>query len=377
MGVAIIIVAHPITVLLHELGHAIPAILFTRKKVTVYIGSYGETSKSFRLKIGLIEFWFRKTLFWKTGMCVPSSTDMSLPKQMIFILGGPLASIITAGITSYFVFKYDMHGALKLIIVIFTMCAIFDFLTNIIPSKISQVLPTGEVHYNDGAKLRQLFGINNFSKEYQAAAELYNKEQYATAAPMFEQFLNKGYCIADVYRLAYTSFMYIMDFTKAYETLKNFESTREMDSNDHYNLAFVCSNLKLTDETESHLERSLILNPDNPYTNNYIGYELNKQNMYAEAITYFDKVIAIDPEYAYAYNNRGHAKIELEKIDEGLADINHSIKLDKENSYAYRNLGIYHLKLNQFKEAESLFKKAKEMDRNTEMIEELLLKAKV
>ena len=376
MGVAILIVAHPITVLLHELGHAIPALIFTRKKVTIYIGSYGETTKSFKFTIGLLEFWFRKTLFWKTGMCVPSSTEMSLPKKILFILGGPIASLTIAGITSYFVFKYDMHGALKMIIVFFTLCSIFDFFVNIIPSNSLQGLPNGQTTYNDGAKLRQLFGLKNFSKEYQVAAELYDKKEYAKAAPMFEQFLKKGYSVDDVYRLAYTSYIFIKEYTKAYELLKVFESKEQMNSDDYYNFSFVCSFLQLTKEKNDYLQKSLDLNPDNPFSHNFIGYELNKQNKFAEAIHHFDKAIALQPEFAYAYNNRGHAKIELEKIDEGLADINYSIQLDQENSYAYRNLGIYHLKLNQFEEAESLLLKAKKLDENTEMIEELLLKAK-
>ena len=376
IGVAIIIVAHPITVLLHELGHAIPALIFTRKKVTVYIGSYGETAKSFKLTIGLLELWFSKTLFWRTGMCVPSSTEISLPKKILFILGGPIASLTIAGITSYFVFKYDMHGALKLIIVFFALCSIFDFFVNIIPSNKLQALPNGQTSYNDGAKLQQLFGLKNFSKEYQVAAELYDKKEFAKAAPMFDQFLKRGYSIDDIHRLAYTSYIFLKDYTKAYELLKVFESKEQMSSDDYYNFSFVCSFLQLTTEKDYYLQKSLDLNPDNPLSHNFIGYELNKQNKFGEAIHHFDKAIGIQPEFAYAYNNRGHAKIELEKIDEGFSDINYSIHLDTENSYAYRNLGIYHLKLNQFEEAESLLLKAKELDENTEMIEELLTKAK-
>ena len=303
-------------------------------------------------------------------------TEMSLLKKILFILGGPIASITIAGITSYFVFKYDMHGALKMIIALFALCSIFDFFTNIIPSSIPQALPNSQATYNDGTKLRQLFGLQKFEKDYHVAAELYDKKEFAKAAPMFEQFLRQGYSIDDVYRLAYTSYIFMKDYYKAYELLKTFESTEQMNSDDYYNFGFVCSFLQLNEEKDSYMQKSLDLNPDNPYTHNLIGYELNKQNKFTEAIPYFNKAIAIQPEFAYAYNNRGHAKIELEKTDEGLADINYSIQLDKENSYAYRNLGIYHLKLNQFKEAESLLLQAKELDENTEMIEELLIKAK-
>jgi tetratricopeptide (TPR) repeat protein len=376
MGVAILLIAHPITVLLHELGHAIPAILFTRKKVTVYIGSYGETTKSFRFRLGLLEFWIRKSLFWKTGMCSPSSTKMSLFKKVLFILGGPLASLIIAGVTSYFVFRYDMHGALKMIMAFFTLCAIWDFVTNIIPNHVPQILPNGEVCYNDGAKLRQLLGLKTFSKEFEIAAELYDRKDFQRAAPMFVNFLSKGYCIDDVYRLAYTSYMFVKDYSKAYELLKAFERKEQMNSIDYYNFCYVCSFLQLTDEKENYLKRCLDLNPDNPFAQNLVGYDLNKQHKFAEAIPHFDRAIAMEPSFAYAYNNRGHASIELGQIERGLEDINHSLQLDKENSYAYRNLGIYKLKLNQLEEAKLLFLQAKKLDAGTELIEELLAKVK-
>ncbi len=49
------LVIWPITVLLHELGHAIPALILTRQKVSIYIGSYGDPDKSLHFRIGLLE----------------------------------------------------------------------------------------------------------------------------------------------------------------------------------------------------------------------------------------------------------------------------------------------------------------------------------
>ncbi len=54
-----IFVLSPLVTLLHELGHAIPALLVTRKKVTIYIGSYGDPQKSLCFRVGLLEFYVR------------------------------------------------------------------------------------------------------------------------------------------------------------------------------------------------------------------------------------------------------------------------------------------------------------------------------
>lgn len=145
MGIAIIIITHPLTVILHELGHAIPALLFTKQKVTVYIGSYGETKKSLTFRVGLLEVWLKKSIFWKTGLCQTSSNIVSFPKKFIFIVGGPLASLTFAVVGSYYVFGYDMHGALKMIMSFFTLAAAWDFFSNIIPNNHPTKLSNGNV----------------------------------------------------------------------------------------------------------------------------------------------------------------------------------------------------------------------------------------
>jgi hypothetical protein len=73
----LVLITRPVTVLLHELGHAIPAILLTRQKVTIYIGSHGDPKKSLKFKLGLLEGYFRYNPFdWNRGLCVPSARSI-------------------------------------------------------------------------------------------------------------------------------------------------------------------------------------------------------------------------------------------------------------------------------------------------------------
>lgn len=377
MGVAIIIVTHPLTVILHELGHAIPAILFTRQKVTIYIGSYGETKKSIKFRIGLLEVWLKKSIFWRTGLCQTSSNSLSLTKKVIFIVCGPLASLSFAVVTCYYVFSYDMHGALKMIMSFFTLAAAWDFFSNIIPNDYPVRLPNGHVCYNDGNSLRKLFNYNRFLKEYETAAELYNHKEFDKSAVAFKHILQLGFEHEDIYRLAYTSFLLNEQYQQAYELLNDFQTKQLLNSDDYYNFGYLSTFKRLGKEKKLYFEKSLELNPNNADALNAIGYILNTEHRFQEAVSYFEKAITIAPQHAYALNNLGHAKIEMGQFEEGLADINLSLELNNDNSYAYRNLGIYHLKLNDFAEAERLFLKAKDLDKETELIEELLSKATV
>ena len=104
---------------------------------------------------------------------------------------------------------------------------------------------------------------------------------------------------------------------------------------------------------------------------------MNLSNKFEEAIPLFDQAIEIDKTFAYSYNNRGLAKIKTGNAEEGLEDIKDSFKLDENNSYNYRNLGIYHLDKGEYAKALDLFRKAKELDSTTHMIDELIKEAEL
>lgn len=372
----LVLITRPFTVLFHELGHAIPAILMTRKTVSIYIGSYGDPKKSLHFSIGLLDVWFKYNPFsWQLGLCVPSAKQISINKQIIYTLTGPLASFVIAIVACYFTFAYDFHSFLKLILFIFLGSSIFDLFVNLTPRTAPVKLYDGRLTYNDGYQLKQLFYYKKFTKEYKQAAELYNQKKFAEAATLFNDFLKSGFKDENIYRLAISSFLQVKNYKQAKELSNEFIMKGKMNSDDFANAGITYSQLDSHDKALEFYDKSLELNPNNKYSLNNKGYSLNLLNKFEDAITLFDKAIEIDKTFAYSYSNRGLAKIKIGKTEEGLEDINHSIKLDANNSYAYRNLGIYHLDKGEFSEALDLFRKAREIDSTTHMIEELIYKA--
>lgn len=372
--IILIIVTRPFTVLFHELGHAIPIILLTGKKATIFIGSYGNRKYSFRLAAGKLEMWFRyNPIKWGGGLCIAEEENLSVKKQIIYTLGGVVFSLVIAGAFFYLTIIHDLHGSLKLICAFAFGSTIFDLVVNLIPREVTDF--DGSLHRSDGFILLNILQWRNFSKKFYDAINLYNNKEYSRAGKMFEALSIHTFQNEDISRLAYCCYMYIKEYEKAYMLLQKFSNNYELNSDDYYNYGHVCSELNLNEEKSLYIKKSLELNPDSPYALNAIGYELNTCQQYQQAIPYFDKAIAIDKEFSYAYNNRGHARIETDQMEEGLVDINYSLQLNNENSYSYRNLGIYHLKLGQNSEARQLFLKAKQMDKETELIDELIAQA--
>lgn len=372
----LVLVTRPFTVLLHELGHAIPAILMTRQSVSIYIGSYGDPEKSLHFKIGLLDIWFKYNPFsWRLGLCVPSAKQITINRQIIYTLTGPLASFAIAAVACYFTFTYDLHGFLKLILVIFLGSSIFDLFVNLTPINTPIQLYDGRLTYNDGYKLRQLFYYKRLPKEYEQAVELYNQQKIAEAAIIFKDILNSGIKDENIYRLAISSFLQVKNYKQSKELCDEFIMQGNLNSDDYANVGLSYSQLEQHDKALEFYDQSLLLNQNNKYSLNNKGFTLNLLNKFQEAIPLFDKAIEIDETFAYSYNNRGLAKIKIGKADEGLEDINKSIKLDENNSYGYRNLGIYHLDKGEYSMALDLFRKAKELDGTTHMIDELISKA--
>ncbi|GAB3730916.1 hypothetical protein GCM10027594_12960 [Hymenobacter agri] len=124
----------PVVILLHELGHAVPALLFTRAKVTVYLGSYGDRDHSWRVQIGLLEFYWKKwSLNWSGGMCVPSSQNMTSAQRVIMILGGVGVTFVIAAIGFYGALVLDLHGSIKLFMFLLVIFATVTLVTNLVP----------------------------------------------------------------------------------------------------------------------------------------------------------------------------------------------------------------------------------------------------
>lgn len=368
----LVLITRPFTVLFHELGHALLAILLTKQKVTIYIGSYGDPKSSIKINLGLLTIFFRFNPFaWRLGLCVPSAKSVSIKRQIVYTLAGPIASLIIALIACYFTFANDLHGFLKLFLIVFLGSAFLDLLVNLIPNETPITLYDGSITYNDGYSLKQLFYYKRLPKEYKEAADLYNEQKFADAAVLFEK-LASDTKDENIYRLAISSYLQDKNYDKAKEILDTFALTGKMNSDDLSNIALSYSQLGFHDEALKLYDKSLQLNPDNKYSLNNKGYTLNLMDKYEEAISLFNQSIELDKDFAYSFNNRGLAKIKLGQAKEGLQDINRSLEIDPDNSYAYMNMGIYHFDKGEFDEALQKFVKAKELDSSTYKIDKYI-----
>ncbi len=83
-----------------------------------------------------------------------------------------------------------------------------------------------------------------------------------------------------------------------------------------------------------------------------LGYALNEQKKYGDAITQYDEAIKMNPNHSMAYNNRGYIKFGTGlNINEALRDIDKSIGLDSENASALSSRAEINIQLEKYTEA--------------------------
>ncbi len=372
LSVLVLLLIRPITILIHEMGHSIPALLFTKKKVSAYIGSYGEQDYNVRLNAGRLSIYLKTNPFyWDRGLCSHGEVP-SVDKHIIVVLGGPMASLIMLIICAVTMMSGSVSEWVRFVSAFFMFSFIFDFYLNIIPDNRVISMADGSVTYNDGKQLRQLIQIRPVYEEIKQGEALIKAEKHQEARNLFTKLIESGHKSEVVYRFAIYLAQFQNDHIAVADLFAELRQIGNLDDNDYINIAHQHTLRNDYAVAIEFLNKAVQINPENPLIYNNRGYIYNLMGNYQRAIVNSDIAIKMVSDFAYPYNNRGFAKIKLGQVEEGLRDIKKSIELDTKNAYAHRNLGIYHFDKGEFNKALAAFEKAWELDKETHLLEQYL-----
>ncbi len=373
-----------LTTVIHELGHAIPALLLTKEKVTVYMGSLGNPEKSLQFQLGRLECFFKFNLFyWKGGLCVMHAKNISIRTSFIVTICGPLLSLLVAGIGSLILINYEFDDVPKLVIFALVFSCIVDFLNNIVPKSEAVTLHDGKLVNNDGRHLKQLWTVYRVNKIPKKAFSYYQEGEYIIAAELSALYLTVYPEAKDVYRLAITSFIFEKEMEKAAKIQKIYTEKfgDSFDEHDFINLGNLAIDAKNFPEALEALQKAYKLDSNDVIVLNNYGFVLSILEKHEEAIVHFNKAIPkfdVDPSLdtdnvkAFCYCNRGFSKLELGLLEEGLKDTKIALDLDPTDAYAYRNFGLYHFYNKEYAKAADFYQKAIEMDPKIPNIQECI-----
>ncbi|MGL5693431.1 MAG: hypothetical protein ACRCXA_05085 [Peptostreptococcaceae bacterium] len=149
----------PISTTIHELGHAIPALIFTKGDVSVNIGN-SNIKKQLKLNRLVINIHGYRSIKDVSYGCINWEPIDSKLKSIIMIAGGPIASLLTSGLLYFSLYKIELP---YLMIIVFNAMLLFSlgqFIVTIIPMKYSDNSPY-KSFTSDGYKIVQWLKLKN------------------------------------------------------------------------------------------------------------------------------------------------------------------------------------------------------------------------
>ena len=137
-------------VLIHELGHAIPVLLGSRGWATIYVGSYGDPSRSLGFRIGRLKIWIKYNPFlWFRGMCQPGGASFSINQQIGYVAAGPLGSLLLGALSCALLSVGSIPGFLRLWLGFMVLFSVMGLLGSIVPAARRRFTRDGSPVYPD------------------------------------------------------------------------------------------------------------------------------------------------------------------------------------------------------------------------------------
>lgn len=364
----LIVVINPVTTFFHELGHAIPMLLFNRQgKVDMFIGSFNDVEKSVQFKMGRLHLYIRLTpllLMKPAGLCRGSQAESSYRQQLVILFGGAVFSLLLAVVSLSLILVYNDHRALSLIGFTVLAFAVIDLLMNLVPRSMKD--KNGRQRfYNDGYMILFTIRTRHFHPHLHAAHRHYSEENYRDAASELNYIVQQGFSNEIVLRALCSALLLDKQHEEAARCLDHLRKISSFDATDHFHAGCLASRNNDGEQAVKHYRQALAVDPENAAVLNNLGYELAENGDYAEASVYLEKAIDLAPQLALAYDNRGYTHLMQNELEEGRRMIAHSLELDPSNAYAYRNLGLYYLKTLHYGAAIAFLNKAIRLDPNT------------
>lgn len=367
-------IAQPLAVVLHEIGHAIPAALFTRsEKIEVYLGSFGNSKKQPDLKIGRVYFYMTYSpLAWTHGLCKFDRPPKHYFLSYLIIAGGPLISVASVVTAVWLPLQFDMNGFFICVVLVW-LVMVLSSIHGFVFSKRTVTLNNGSVIYSDMEILKRLWK-NRKNKEYFLLGEYESHgAEYNKALIEHMEGLIKGPGISNKNKHRLMLLHYnARNYKRTTELAGMLENSGLLSINDRYLIADSFFRLGDNINLENQYSAMIKAGVRDPAVFNERGYIYLESNSFDQALIDFNAAIAAGRNNAFPYNNRGLVKILKGKPEEGLEDILTSLMLNDKNSYAYRNLGIYYLETGDIGSALDNFEKAYKLDKNTPLLETLL-----
>lgn len=356
-----VILSRIITTFIHELGHAIPSLMFTEGDVQIHIGSYGDDKNSSQFSLGRLKTFFKFDVFnWNIGLCQHQGAK-TVAQTLLIILGGPVFSLLIGIVLLFLIFNYTWSNGIIFIFSFFILASIYDFFVNILPIDYPIQMADGTVTYNDGTMLTKVLRESNLPESYFEGLKLREEKKYAEAAVLFKNLLDEGINKKDLHHNYVACLVKMKEYDQALEYLNSSIGKNKIKLKDYPLLGEIYFLKGDYTKTIGIYNKYLYKHFEDVEVLLQRGIVFTQLSEYQKAMNDFSSVIARQPQSPQALNQRALTKIRLGELTSAWTDLEASKKLDDSNPNLFLHYGYYFREKNDRAKAIEHFQKAKEM----------------
>ncbi len=361
LGIALIAMARSMTTLVHELGHAIPALLYTDKPVEVYVGSYGNKENTLQLNFGRLSIYLEINLFaWYSGLCKHAGIA-NTRERVISILMGPLASFLLGLFFLWIIISFDFNNAIKTLLGIYILSSVIDFFYNIIPQKNPILLDDGSFCYNDGYNLMATLAYDKFPQPYKDAMRLMEEEKFEDAKIQLEALRDQdpklvvpiNHALLNIYKKE-------KNYQEAIDLYQEIDQTTPLNLLDYKELGFLFQKISRHDKAIVCFSKYLYMNFSDAITLNARAYSLLKEDKLAETEEDLTSAYNIDKKLPLNFLTRALLLQKMGSNDQVKENLLACLSLDEKYHEAHLELARYYESINDSANAVIHYKFARE-----------------
>ena len=361
LAILVVLLTRSITTLIHELGHAIPSLLFTKEEVIICVGSYENLNKSRGIKLGRLRAFFTLNAFnWNSGLCLHQGVTTFLQRFLI-IVGGPLASLLV-GLSMIYVIKSGRIAESYVVVFVFLLVsALWDFISNIIPQSKPLVTHNGNIVYNDGYQLQQLLEQRQLPLHQQKALELSRLNKHQEVLQVLQPDFPNQLKQAKVQEAYVTALLATKQTTDAEEVFYRFFGEKDLTSADWGLIGAIKFEQKQYDDALEAYKRAVYLDFKNPLLLHQKAWCYFHLGAYRQAIQIFTSSLMHQPAFYNAFIDRAYAYIKLGELPLAAQDLEQALTIKQDNAKTYFYLGLLKKEEKKNKEALGYLLKAEKM----------------
>jgi len=365
VGLFLIMAVRSVTTFFHEIGHAIPALLYTQSDVSIYVGTYGDISKSLFLRYGRLKMYLKLNLFnWQKGVCHHQSARERWQKAII-ILGGPIASVLISIPLIYLMTTLPKNG------IAFSLCAIFiagafiDLVANLIPNTKPIELHDGNITVNDGTQLLLLIEESKLPDQFFELDELLNQGKYQEVVEQCDLILDTNPKELFAYEMMIEALLAQEEYERVIQVYSYQKQFIQFTDEDYFNIGKAYKQADKPEEAMKFFEKYYYKN----YTNKELINEMSEVELTLgrpqKAIDRLTPVIKNYPTFHRSYVNMSRAYTSLKDYPSAIKAIDFAEKLNDQDPLLYYYKGRLYEKTNQHMIARRSLERAIELGYNT------------